>query len=242
MKKILLSAISLSLGIIAHAGESVGEVKSTATMQSTCSIEAESINFGVVASPLMMQTANSEMNLKCSNATAYTVDLTYGGIYGQGQDINYTFAFSSSGSGGRAYRILNSEGVQVGSIACLTNGTVQFYTAETAKLYGATQTDKPISDKYGACTGSTPNPLSFSSSYDYGVMTGISKGDSLAYSIAVPGDSNKVWNKGKNSYSSTGNGDIQTISMNAKIVPDKSASKYPAPDMYLDTVTAIISY
>ena len=263
MKKILLSAISLSWSIMAHAGESVGEVKSTATMQSTCSIETESINFGVVASPLMAQTASSDMTVKCNNSLPYTINLAYGGIYGQGSsNSGFTVSFNSSGQRSNSYYIYDKSGSLAGFIECGYSGSdigkVRFSNSVIANLYDSTYTSG-FQTNNGACTsnnkasGTYPkgwvgayNATGYQSvggpGYAYGIMNGMSRGDALAYSINVPGDSSKVWNAGNNYHQATGNGESQTIPMNAKIVPDKSGSKYPAPDMYLDTITAIISY
>jgi hypothetical protein len=85
------------------------------------------------------------------------------------------------------------------------------------------------------CTiGSTP--------YAYGKMSGAAKGDSIAYSIQLPGDSSKVWNAGNYSYTTTGTGSNQSIPVVASLVPSQTASPYPSADTYLDTVIATISY
>lgn len=265
MKKIIISLLSISLLGLANASEQGGELKSTATMNATCSISTDSINFGVVATPLMIQTANNEINVLCNNNLPYTIDLTYGGIYGQGSSgSGYNIAHSYEFLYENQYTIYNNTGVVQGTITCgfggVYQGKVHFSNATIASLYGSTWSSGVSPDVNGACTSNNTRagtyPKGWTGSYnskekqsiggkigyDYGVMTGISKGDALAYSIAVPDDSNKVWNAGVNSYKATATGEIQTIPMNAKIVPDKSASKYPAPDMYLDTITAIISY
>lgn len=52
----------------------------------------------------------------------------------------------------------------------------------------------------------------------------------------------KIWSKGLNSHKGTGVGAEQKIAVNAKIVPEKSSSKYVAQDTYLDTVIATITY
>ena len=262
MKKIIISLFSLSLFGFANASELTSELKSTATMNATCSIATDSINFGVVASPLMAQTASSDMTVKCNNSLPYTINLAYGGIYGTGSTSDYSFKYKSTpNDNGNLYSVITSSGSELGYINCGTSGHVAFNSSVIATYFGypATNTNIWIKDNTHICStdgtlkGTTPNgwvgaynatgtqPIG-GAGYSYGIMNGVSRGDKLAYSINVPGDSNKVWNTGVNSYKATGNGEIQTIPMNAKIVPDKSGSKYPAPDMYLDTVTAIISY
>ena len=52
--------------------------EASANIESFCKIETQDINFGVVALPLTAQSANAQMNVLCSNATAYKVDLEYG--------------------------------------------------------------------------------------------------------------------------------------------------------------------
>ena len=265
MKKIMIILWGISLLGLANANEQIGELKSTATMNATCSISANSINFGVVATPLMIQTASNEMAVKCSNESAYTIDLTYGGIYGQGSSgSGYNIAHSYEFVYENQYTIYNNAGIVQGTITCgfggAYTGKVHFSNTTIANLYGATWTPNVSQDISGACisnntrSGTYPKgwvgtynskekqSIGGKIGYEYGVMSGVSKGDALAYSIAVPGDSSKVWNAGVNSYKATGTGDFQTIAMEARIVPDKSGSKYPAPDMYLDTITAIISY
>ena len=74
------------------------------------------------------------------------------------------------------------------------------------------------------------------------MITGGAYGDKIAYSIEVPGDSSKVWNAGVNSYSSTGTGATESIPVKASIIPSKSGSNYPVPDLYMDIVTTVISF
>lgn len=55
--------------------------ETSAKIESFCQINATDINFGVVSLPLTAQSANSQMNVLCSNNTPYKVDLEYGGNY-----------------------------------------------------------------------------------------------------------------------------------------------------------------
>ena len=266
MKKIIISTMfSLSFMNLANAGEKIGELKSSATIEATCLISTNQIGFGSISLPLLAQSAQSEMNVKCSNASAYTIDLAYGGIYGSGKaDSGYTIKYTASDANKNQYNVSNSSGIVIGHISCGFSGTyantVYFTNAEIANLYNSTVFNKwAKNSEINACENNGSQSGSYpkgwfgkfnnsgtqsigGSSYDYGIMNGISKGDKLAYVIQIPGDVNKVWNSGLNSFKSTGTGDNQIIPLIAKIVPDKSGSKFPAPDMYLDTVTAVISY
>ena len=231
---------------LAQANEKIGDLKSSATMEATCSISANQIGFGARATPLLPQSAQSEMNVKCSNTSAYTIDLAYGGIYGQGSaSIEYNVVQVYSNNNITTNNVINDTGT-LGQVFCQGgSNTVQFNHINLAQAYGYTKANTWMPDTKKICNGMYVRNKSLSipgNAYTYGVMNGLSKGDKLAYSIAVPGDSTKVWNSGNNSYKSTGNGEFQVIPVIAKIVPDNSGSKYPAPDMYMDTVTAVISY
>lgn len=263
MKKIISLMLALGTVGLANAGESVGSAKTTATIQSTCSIEANPIGFGVVSTPLMMQQSQSEMNIKCSNASAYTVDLAYGGIYGEGtSNSEYKLRYNWSNSSASQFDIYNNLGVKTGWISCgfgSQYGSVYLGNPIAGTLYGYTTTNTWVQDTKGVCTSDSTKSGTYPKgwvgsysdtsgqpvggpAYNYGVMIGASKGHTLAYSINLPGDSNKIWNNGNNSYNSTGNGDFQSIILVAKIIPENSGKPYPAPDIYLDTITAIISY
>lgn len=77
---------------------------------------------------------------------------------------------------------------------------------------------------------------------EFGSMSGAQKGDKLAYKVTLPNDSSKTWTKGLNSYNSTGIGTEQMITINAQIVPDKSSGTYVAQDVYIDNITAEVTY
>ena len=87
-----------------------------------------------------------------------------------------------------------------------------------------------------------PSITTTTTTYAYGKMIGVAKGDNVAYSIAVPGNSSQVWNSGENSYSTTGTGANQIIPLNAQLVPSQTTNSYPTPDIYMDTVTATVNF
>lgn len=251
IKNKIMNALILSSFIAsaspAFAENSQADLKSTATIENTCLISADNVNFGQVYAPLTNQGAQSQMKVLCSKSSSYTINLKYGGVYGTGTSlVDYSFAQSGTGTGGKSYKVFDHTGKEVGLLACLYNGSVTFYTAATAQLYGASIVNTTTPDVYNACnaTAASPKPLQVQggTAYNYGVMTGALKGDILAYKITIPGDITKVWNTGNNAYTSTGTGAEQVINMNAQIVPGNSSSLYPAQDMYTDTVTAVIAY
>lgn len=87
-----------------------------------------------------------------------------------------------------------------------------------------------------------PGSYTVGVSYTYGKMIGVSSGDSIGYSIQVPGSPSKVWNTGESSYADTGTGVSQTIPVVGTLVPAQSSSTYPTPDYYMDTVTATVNF
>lgn len=83
IKKQLLAVLSLSLINISPVfAETVnGDLKASATIENSCLIAAENINFGQVFAPLTQQGTKSEMRVLCSKDTTYTIDLNYGGNF-----------------------------------------------------------------------------------------------------------------------------------------------------------------
>ena len=78
--------------------------------------------------------------------------------------------------------------------------------------------------------------------YSYGMMTGASKGDSIAYSIQVPGNPSQVWNSGEHNYTSTATGENEVIPIVVTLQPAQTPNQYPSADTYMDIVTATINY
>lgn len=222
-----------------------GEMKSTATIENSCLIAAENINFGQVVAPLANQGAQSQMRVLCSKNTNYTIDLAYGGVYGSGGGMgDGSFWLIENRVGGTyidyvRYAYFNTSGTKTGEVVC-RNGFKEGNEGTTPK--DVTCRGYTLSPYESVTWGSPARAEGNSIAYNYGAMNGGLKGDKLAYKITVPGDISKVWNVGNNSYTEKGTGEAQVIDINAQIVPTKSSSLYPAQDMYMDTVTAIISY
>lgn len=81
-RKIIVASVLAMLGTSAMAQTiAKGNFEASASIESFCQINAADINFGVVSLPLTAQSANSQMNVLCSNNTPYKVDLSYGGNY-----------------------------------------------------------------------------------------------------------------------------------------------------------------
>lgn len=216
----------------AQAGVSSASTQATATLSSSCTISSQNLNFGNLVLPLSAQSASANMSVLCSKNHAYTIDLAYGGVYGQGQaSSNY---WTVSGSGG--------------------SYTIEYYgpSGFITGISGRTCAQIPEWDEAGvgasntiANTGWTcgaTGTFGLTTAYGYGKMIGVAKGDNIAYSIQVPNQPAQIWNAGESSYSATGTGASQTIPVVGTIVPSQSGSNYPTPDTYLDTVTATINF
>ena len=232
MKKTKITSILAMTGLIPFAIAQTTTIssstttKATATLSATCTIAAQSVSFGSIMLPLTSQSASSQINVLCNKEAPYTIDLAYGGVYGQGQTSDGSYWTLAKSDNGTLYYLYSQSGAFI----------------KSSGWYGVGATENDIAKSLGCRFDSNNRCQTARPSYDYGIMNGTLKGDSVAYSIEVPGDSSKVWNSGKNSYTNSGTGINQTIPIKAKLVPANSGSLYPAPDMYMDTVTAKITY
>lgn len=253
-----ISFLALSLPYSASfASSSNNNLETTAKIVTSCTINVENVNFGILPAPLVAQSANSQMHVLCNNNASYKVDLAYGGIYGQGAaPSGYSFKYYGSGN---LYYLVTPTNTNLGYINCSTDGKIAYSNLAVANYFGSNNVSVWVPDSKHTCTtngtiaGTYPTgwtgaynatgtqPIA-GSAYAYGIMSGSINKNSVAYSISIPNDSSKVWNAGNNSYSATGTGLLQNISVNAKIVPDKSSSLFPAQDFYLDTVSAVITF
>lgn len=245
-----LSILFASLVATSAFAASQTDMKATAKIEKFCSISANDVDFGVLNSPLTSQNANSEMKILCSNTVKYTINLQYGGIYGEGltgNGKNYTASEYGNSNGIRSYNIYE-QGTNVAWMRCRDDNQVFFGGfLWLANLYGATNQNQYIPDNYGACNGNGQiNNQKLStlggSAYAYGVINGAVKGDKIAYYFGLPNDHSKVWNNGNNQHSGIGTGSAEIIELKATIIPDKSSSKYPSADTYLDTIIATVAY
>lgn len=215
------------------AGTSSASTQANATLAATCTISAQNLSFGNLVLPISAQSASTSMSVLCSKNHAYTIGLAYGGVYGQGGVTSGDYWTTGGGSGGCSrtscnysitYTEFNSTGTQINTATYNWNG-------------GATPT--PPNTTYNSSNGEYTSNATVG--YAYGKMIGVSSGDSVAYSIAVPNNPGQIWNAGESSYSSTGTGASQTIPVVGTLVPSQSGS-YPTPDTYMDTVTATVNF
>lgn len=225
-KKIIMAIVIAFASSTVLAGNSTTEFQATSKINATCSMSAVNINIGLFLLPLSSQYFGGSINLLCSRETPYTIDLAYGGVYGQEQDSDGSyFVYDSPGYPmEEMYNKYNKNGELMGQQAVFLGN--QTAAAGLGCTFNASGTQ---------CLTNGP-------SYGYGMMTGATKGDFVAYSIFVPGNSSKVWNTGQNSYTGTGTGNQEHLTFQGKIIPAQSGSAYPAPDFYMDTVTASIKY
>lgn len=241
MKKLLLlilSSLTLisSSSIYAQTTNNItASPKATATLAANCTIATQNVNFGAIVLPIGAQSASSNMTIQCSKNAPYTVNLAYGGIYGQGGVANGNYWVhegcpQTCTMNWNWYYEYNTSGQLVAQQQyqnVLTNG----------------QLDLSKINIPGATWNSTTQTYQVqSTSYAYGKMNGAAKGDTIAYFIQIPNNPSLVWNSGNSSYSTTGTGANQTIPVVATLVPAQTASPYPTADSYIDVITATINY
>jgi spore coat protein U-like protein len=213
-----------------YAGVTSASTQTTATLAASCTITAQNLNFGALTLPLSAQTASANMNVLCSKNHAYTVGLAYGGVYGQGTGYDYYIQTGYTYINNNNQYYTYNEYTPGGTLITTFNVQNSIYSNDGAPS-GATQVS---TTKWVSNTGTA--------AYAYGKMVGVAKGDSVAYSIQVPGQPGEIWNAGNSSYSATGTGSNQTIPVVGTLVPAQSGSNYPTPDSYMDTVTATVTF
>ena len=207
----------------AMADNQTATFSANSILTATCSLSANSINFGAFMLPLSAQSASGSISMLCSNKAPYVINLAYGGIYGQGGSSNGNYWQFIKSDSMALYGLYSSNGN-------LLNSTWISFSSQSE-----------LSNTF-QCTVVGNKCLTGNPSYSYGIMKGVAKGDTIAYSIFVPGDSSKVWNAGKNSFSGIGTGQEENINFQSQIVPSQSATTYPTPDFYMDIVTATVTY
>lgn len=263
IKKTLIYSLLLTIFSSANAEGNISKnFETKAKIEKFCSIQTNDVAFGVVALPLTAQAANSQMRVLCTKNTPYKIDLNYGQYVPSENSNQYTINYVSSNNEYNYYVVSNSSGSISGALLCGYAGSFLGKASpnkiEIAKIFGSsTLWQQPNT---GICTSDNTKegtkPAGWEGAYnktgtqpaggikksEFGFMSGAQKGDKLAYSFTLPEDSSKAWSKGFNSYDSTGVGIEQIINVNAKIVPNKSSSKYIAADIYMDSITAEIIY
>lgn len=201
----------------AQSNTATNSTKTTAQLVASCQISAQTVNFGNLVLPLGSQSSTSNLNVLCNKGATYTIDMTYGGVYGKGYPGD-TVWYPTGG-------------------ACSGNPIMFAFDPVTMNRIGINcgiPAGAVLASDGGYYTGT---PIS----YNYGKMMGAAKGDNVAYSLEVPGKSGVVWNT-TNKYTAVGTGVSDSIPVKATIVANQSGSLYPIPDIYSDTVTAKVSF
>lgn len=226
-------ALALVLASNAFALPATTPMKTTVTLQAFCTISATNIVFGTLSMPLSAQSSSGKLQVLCSRAAPYTISLAYGGIYGQGKPGDGSYWEFTGGSGSTYY-------YQRSGYDLVSN---RWVILERRTLTGSNMGYMSLSATTAlGCSVSADRCYMGTTSYDYGRMNGLGRGDGVAYSISVPNNPSVTWNSGKGTYASAGTGATQDIPLNTTIVPAQSSSGYPAADMYMDTVTVTINY
>jgi spore coat protein U-like protein len=229
IKKIKLTFLMLPLFALLSAGQvmaasTTANTQATASLAAECQISAQNVNFGQINPQIAAGgvNASSNMTVTCTKGSAYSIGLAYGGVYGgttnSSSAIAYYVPVSTNGSGYHIYDEYNSSGTYLGQ-------------------YGSLNAPPNTSTNNDGATWVVNTTV-----YGYGVMTGVLSGDTIGYSIAVPGKSSQVWNTGNYTYAATGTGTSQSIPISATAQTGTHGPAYPTPDTYTDTVTATISY
>lgn len=262
LKLILPAILSLMISQSFAQATATNTTKATAQLAASCTLKTNNVSWGSLMLPLTTQTASGNMNVLCNKGASYTVDLAYGGIYGAGSSATgYTMSFNYSNTNSMVYNVYNSVGTLVSSLGLGCGfggykGYTYFGSVQVANLYGSNTVGWQVNSK--ACVGdgtlAGTHPTDWAGAYNaagsqsigaaaytYGIISGVNGGQ-IAYSIEVPGASNKVWNLGVNSYAATGTGISESIPVRATIIPGRSSSAYPPPDLYSDSLTATITY
>lgn len=214
-KKITILMLSLiSSMAFADAASTTGTTKATATLSSSCQIQAQTISFGALMLPLTTQQASSNMTVLCTKETPYTIDMSYG--------VSTVIVYSRNANGHvYAYDTATKTGVPMPDMTgyVLTDPNVPGGVNGCDYMYGCTSYTK---------TGTQAN------------MVGASKGDSINFRIVNPTDSSKTWDS-TNKYSNKGTGSNQTIALKAELIPN-SPNQFPTPDSYSGTLTTTLTY
>lgn len=228
-----ISCIILGLGALittqafAQSHTTTATQKATATLAAVCTISAQNVNFGQIMLPVASQSASSNMSVQCTKGSPYTIGLAYGGVYGQGTSGGGDYYIVTYVGGQGTYLVYNhysSAGTLLGTATSSTLNT-------TGLVHGSS--DLAVGSKWWVNPASTP--------YSYGVIVGSVSGDTIGYSIQVPGNPSQVWNNGENNYTSTGTGSTQTIPVVATLQSGHGVA-YPTADSYLDVITATVNF
>lgn len=242
MKKILIfTSLILAINQVpAQAASTTNTTqKATATLTSVCTISSQNVNFGQISLPISAQSATSSMAVQCTKGSSYTIALAYGGVYGTS---------TGNGSYWEAVGCATNHVAGITPPSCGNNDTwwYEYNAAGTViaseQLNWSTNTAPTGVTGYNGATQKIGGVFPLGTNYNYGEMIGVAKGDQLGYFIEVPNNPSEVWNVGNYNYTTTGTGATQSIPLVATLVPGQTTNKYPTADVYMDVVTATITY
>lgn len=252
MKNNILNIVVLgSLSVSVYAQETTyfptSNMEVTAVVDAGCDLTAENINFGILAMPLQDNTAQSNMNIKCSKGANLELAINYSdNVSNSSSEYKIVRNQSRPQGNGPEYEVYDSSGMLLGTMGCGYPNTypnhVYFTTQKIADLYNTTRSlsDWWQPDTTGACNTSNliPNTPFVS---NQGVLKGISLQEKINYSLELPDNSSKIWNS-SNKYSIVATGNNQNITMKANIKRASNSNHHYSPDTYQSILTVVLSY
>ena len=247
----LLALSIMSLSAVAQVTPVNTNIDIKALIDPGCFLNADDINFGVLAMPITNQSASSNMRVLCSKDTNLSIEMVYGASSGGGSvSGTFTAVEKSRNTNEKSYQIYK-DGVKYTQaptdsydIKCETNDKVIVNNKEIADLYKVEYTAvKWVPDTGNICSGKYINTKTLA---DLGVpsqgkLTGITSGEQIVYSLEVPNSSTKVWNS-TNKYPIVATGVEQSIPMKANIKSSENPTYRMSPDMYRSILTVVLTY
>lgn len=255
IKKILaLSGLSIiSTGIFAQdtsVPKFNQDMKISAQIEPGCFLEAENINFGILATPIQDQSATSNMKIHCSKGASLKVEINYLGNNGGESNAILTWSVVSQTNNEQWLKLyINGNEISTesyGDIVCSSDhlGTLGIHSKEVEELlYKTGQSRTYQTDRWGACSGGRVNTSHFSKfnlEMNSGILTGISAGEQINYSILKT--NNSVWGLGTEGLTVTGTGSEQIIPMKANIKRAENPTHRMTPDTYQSSLNVILTY
>lgn len=244
----IFSLLSLSALAQSTTPQSHSDIEVTAVVDAGCFLTADNINFGVIMMPLQNQSAQSQINVKCSKNANLILSISYNpsaisqDIYTAVADPIYTTRYNF-----KLYKNgvpISSNSIDMYCHSELKGGSVHFATSQAEILYfGEDKYNDWVKDTWNICSGVNLNLTTLSNlgAGANGALVGVAKGETIIYTLETPSDSSKVWNA-QNTYSFISNGENQTIPMKANIKSSNNPTYRISPDTYTDSLSVILTY
>ncbi len=255
MSKKLISLLALSimsLSAVAQVTPVNTNIDIKALIDPGCFLNADDINFGVLAMPITNQSASSNMRVLCSKDTNLSIEMVYGASSGGGSVSGTFTAVRTDHAHGQPYNTykIYKDGVEYRhssyDISCsIGYGGVSIQDKKIADLYKFDPLiyQTWVHDTGNICSGNEINTetLAALGVPSQGTLTGITSGDQIVYSLEVPNSSTKVWNS-TNKYPIVATGVEQSIPMKANIKSSENPTYRMSPDMYRSILTVVLTY